>query len=408
MKSRVCIILMSLLFALYANSQGFQVNFQGQRQQAMGCAGTAVYTDGASLFFNPGSSALLKESQINIAMTPIFANVLYKDAASSTNFRTENPVGTPFSAYAVFHVKKFEPLKFGMAVYTPFGSTVVWEKNWIGRFALTRLKLQSIFFQPTISYRITPKLGIGAGLVIATGDVELEKDIPVQDSLGNFGHAKLSGKAISFGFNVGIHYDFNDQFSVGFSYRSKVRMNLANGWADFNTPGAIASSFPDQNFTGSLPLPEVLTLGFAYKPNPKMSVVLDVNYVGWSAYDTLAFDYANNSSSLADTKSPRNYKDIFAFRAGFSYQVIEKLELRAGLGFGFSPVPDASVTPETPDGNRAYFTLGAGYQFNKHFAIDISFFYTQVERKATNAETQLTGTYKTIALAPGLGLTYKI
>mgnify|MGYP003351894166 CR=1 FL=1 len=38
------------------------------------------------------------------------------------------------------------------------------------------------------------------------------KDIPVQDSLGNFGHAELSGKALGFGFNAGIHYDLNKKY----------------------------------------------------------------------------------------------------------------------------------------------------------------------------------------------------
>jgi long-chain fatty acid transport protein len=408
MLSRKKILYLLFLIPTLISAQGYQVNFQGQKQQAMGCAGTALYIDGASLFFNPGSVALSNENSINVAGNAIFANVLYTDAASSTSYRTENPVGTPFSAYGVFHLKKLEQLKFGIAVYTPFGSTIAYEDNWIGRFALTRLKLQSIFYQPTLSYRITPKLGIGAGLVIATGDVELEKDIPVQDSTGQFSHAKLSGKAVSFGFNFGIHYDINEKFSVGLNYRSKVRMNLNNGMADFTVPGAIAANFPDQNFTGSLPLPEVLTLGLAYKPNSKITAVLDINYVGWSAYDTLAFDYVNNTSSLADTKSPRNYKDIVAFRAGMGYKVIDPLELRIGGGFGFSPVPEASVTPETPDGNRAYFTLGAGYKFNDHFSIDVSFYYTQVARTATNTETNLSGTYRTIAMGAGLGLIYKI
>lgn len=390
------------------NAQGFQVNFQGQKQQAMGCAGTALYKDGASLFFNPGSVALSDENSINLATTPILANVLYTDAASNTSFRTDNPVGTPFSAYGVFQLKKLKELKFGLAAYTPFGSTVVWEDNWIGRFALTRLKLQAIFIQPTLSYRITPKLGIGAGLVIAMGDVELEKDIPVQDSTGTYAHAKLSGKARSVGYNIGIHYDITDQVSVGLNYRSKVQMNLNEGLADFTVPGALATNFPDQKFTGSLPLPAVATFGIAYKPNSKINAVLDINYVGWSAYDTLGFDYENNTSSLADTKSPRNYKDIIAFRTGMSYKVIEKLELRIGGGFGFSPVPESSVTPETPDGNRGYFTLGAGYEFNKHFSLDVSLFYTQVKRTATNGETNLSGTFRTKAIAPGFGLIYKI
>ncbi len=69
-----------LLFNHAAVSQGFQVNFQGQKQQGMVGAGTALPIDGASLFFNPGSTSFLKENSMNLAMTPTFARTLFVDA----------------------------------------------------------------------------------------------------------------------------------------------------------------------------------------------------------------------------------------------------------------------------------------------------------------------------------------
>jgi long-chain fatty acid transport protein len=136
-------------------------------------------------------------------------------------------------------------------------------------------------------------------------------------------------------------------------------------------------------------------------------MVLDINHVGWKAYDTLAFDYEQNTASLLDTKSPRNYKSIFAFRGGVQYQVIDKLDLRFGGGFGFTPVPEESVTPETPDANRTYITGGLTFRFSDKFSIDASIYYTQLKRTATNAETNLFGTYRTKAIAPGFSLIYK-
>ncbi|MAO32559.1 MAG: hypothetical protein CL824_03545, partial [Crocinitomicaceae bacterium] len=60
-------------------SQGFQVNLQGQKQQGMGSAGTGLITDGAGLFYNPGTVVFLDESSINAACTPTFANTSYLD-----------------------------------------------------------------------------------------------------------------------------------------------------------------------------------------------------------------------------------------------------------------------------------------------------------------------------------------
>jgi long-chain fatty acid transport protein len=104
-----------------------------------------------------------------------------------------------------------------------------------------------------------------------------------------------------------------------------------------------------------------------YRATEKLLFALDVNYVGWKIYDTLAFDYKNNTSSLLDTKSARNYKNTFAFRFGSQYKLNEKLILRLGLAYGISPIQNGYVSPETPDANRINFTAGVGYQLTKNF-----------------------------------------
>jgi len=391
---------------LNLSAQGFQVNFQGQKQQGMGFAGTALFQDAASIFYNAGSIAFSNENSVNVSVTPIFANVLYVDSATGGAYRTENPVGTPFCAYGLFQHKKNAKFKFGFGIYTPFGSTVQWEDNWIGRFAITRLKLQAIYIQPTISYRLSKKIGIGGGFIYSKGSVNLQKDIPVQDSLGNYSHVELNGKAAGFGFNLGVNFQINDKISLGLSYRSKIKMNVKQGEADFSVPSSLASNFPDGYFSGTLPLPDVATIGFAYKTSPKCTFVLDINHVGWKSYDTLAFDYEENTTSLLDTKSPRNYKNIVAFRTGAEYTVSEVLSLRCGGGFGFTPVQDGYQTPETPDANRIYGTLGVSCQFNKRFSMDASLYYTHIKRAGRNIETNLNGTFTTKALAPGFSLIY--
>ena len=388
-------------------SQGYQVNFQGQKQQGMGLAGSAIYLDGSSLFFNPGSVAFSNENSVNIAVTPISGNTLFVDSDTGEGYRSNSPIGTPFSAYGLFQLKDHAKLKLGIAAYTPFGSTVSYEDNWIGRFALTKLQLKAIFIQPTFSYRIADVIGIGGGFVISTGSVLLEKDIPVQFSDGTFASASLSGSALGFGFNLGIHYDLTKKLSMGLTYRSKIQMTVKDGDAIFNVPEALDPNFPDSTFSGSLPLPQVFTLGVAYKANDDLTFVLDINRVGWKAYDTLAFDYAVNTSSLEDTKSPRMYKSTFAFRTGASYTFTNGLSLRLGGGFGFSPVQNGYITPETPDNDRWYATAGIGHEFGEHFSLDATFYYTQMTRTGFNLETGLTGTFDTKAIAGGLGLIYK-
>lgn len=404
---KTVLLFFSFLAVLTGYSQGFQVNFQGQKQQGMGLAGTALSEDASALFYNPGGIAFVKKNEINAGFSPIFANSLFVDSASGEGYRTKSPMGTPFSLYALFGFKKMESLKVGLAVYTPFGSTIQYEDEWIGRFALTKLSLKSIYFQPTISYKINERFGFGAGFVISSGTVDLQKDIPVQFENGTYGHAELTGKALGFGYNLGLNMRIDRCFSLGLTYRSKVSMKVKDGDAEFTVPESLNANFPDGPFTSSLPLPSVLTLGASYNSLKKWQFVLDINYVGWKAYDTLAFDYESNTTSLADTKSARKYKNIIAFRGGANFKATKMIAVRLGGGYGFSPVQSGYVTPESPDGNRIYGTAGLGFKFNEHFNLDLSFYYTYIKRTDRNLETNLQGTFTTIAISPGIGLSYK-
>lgn len=402
--------LTTLLFLLpfIGFSQGFQVNFQGQAQQGMGGAGAALPQDAASLFFNPGASSFKNGNEISIGMTPTFSRGTFLEHNTNIKAHTTSPVGTPFTAYGLFEVKEDSKLKLGMAVYTPFGSTVEWEDGWVGRFALTRLKLLSIFFQPTISYRITKKIGIGAGFVYSYGKVNLQKDLPLQDAEGNYGRAELDGSGNGFGFNVGLYVEPTKHLNFAVTYRSQVNMKLSKGTADFTVPESLNDKFPDGGFSSSIPLPSVFTFGLGIKATEKLSIALDANYINWKAYDTLAFDYENNTSSLLDTKSARNYEGTIAVKLGAQYKFTPKISARLGLAYAISPVQNGYVTPETPDNNRLNYTCGIGYSVIEKLNIDASFLFTQVKREDTNIETGLSGQFKTFVFAPGLAITYKL
>ena len=392
-------------------SQGFQVNFQGQKQQGMGCAGSALVQDASTLFFNPAGAGFLKKSEVNAASTPVFGNIMYVDSSTNEVYRSENPVGTPLNLYVLQKPKKRQRLAYGLSITTPFGSTVQYSPNWIGRFTLTRLSMKIFHIQPTLAYKITDNLSLGVGFVVCPGKVNLQKDVPVQYQDGSFGHAEISGSAMGYGYNIGAYFDAGGPLSLGLSYRSGVKMAVRDGRVDFSVPQGLSASFPSGALSASLSLPSVTTFGINVRPSEKLSLVFDVNYVGWKTYDTLAFDYAQNTPSLLDTKSARNYRNIFAFRGGIQYLAVNKastpiLLLRLGGGYGFSPVQKGYVTPETPDGNRAYVTAGLSWSFLPNWSLDASFYATRIKRSDTNLETNLSGTFTTIALAPGLGINY--
>lgn len=402
------LLLLSLLSPILANAQGFQVNLQGQKQQAMGGAGVGVPLDAASVFFNPGAVSHLKENSVSAGVSLTSESTAFRDGNSQQEFKTKSPVSPPFTGYAVWGPSESK-FKAGLGIYTPFGSTILYEDGWSGRFAITQMKLLSVFFQPTVSYKITDKLGVGAGFVFGHGNIDLQRDIPVSDASGNYGSAQLKGSANGIGYNLGIYYKPIEQLSIGVSYRSQVTMKVKSGDAIFHVPASLSTNFPSGKFSASLSLPQVVSLGIGFYPTEKLSIAADFNFIGWSSYKTLSFDYENNTSSLKDTESPRNYKNSFALRLGGQYKLHDKWSVRLGTNYEKTPIQDGYVTPEVPDADRWNFTGGIGYKPVERLAIDASFSYINFfKRTDTNIETQISGTYKTRILVPGLSLTFSL
>jgi long-chain fatty acid transport protein len=331
--------------------------------------------------------------------------VKFVDGPSSSVSESTSPAGYPFTAYLVLG-KKDSKFKYGLAAYTPFGSTIDWQSGWTGRFILTHLQLSTVYIQPTMSYKINDKLGVGAGFVYALGKATIRQDIPVADDDGNYGTADIAGSGNGYGFNAGIYYKPSTNLSFGLTYRSQVDMKVKKGTATFNVPPSLSASFPSGNFTSTIALPKVITLGTAYSPSKKLTLAFDVSMVGWKCYDTLGFDYEKNTAELADTKSPRNYKNTVSYRLGAQYGITAKLDARAGIKYLVTPVQDGYVTPEVPDATHINYSVGLGYKLTPRLTADMSFTYQSMTRKGTNIETQLNGTYKTILYIPGVSINY--
>lgn len=400
-------ILLSVLLALPALgfAQSFQVNLQGQKQTAMGGAGTGVAMDEAAVFFNPGAVSFLEKNGVQAGISPLYLKTAFRENGSNITEYNKDKIATPIMGYAVFGNPQGR-IRFGLGIYTPFGGAMHWKEDWTGRYTVTSLDLQAIYVQPTISIKITDQIGIGGGLVYSMGKVDLRRSVPLTLNDGSQGDVKLKGDSRDFGWNAGIYIKTISGVSIGITHRSQVTANVKDGDATFNVPDALRSSFPTK-FSAALPLPATTSIGLGFYPSAKTTIAVDANWVHWNKYKELAFIY-NNNDRIENTVSPRNYHDAAALRVGIENQATSKLALRAGVGYAFTPVGKGYVTPEVPDANRILLSAGLGYKASERFQIDLSFLYENVKaRNETNIETGLSGEFKTVAYIPGISLSYK-
>lgn len=402
MKKTIFLVVGFLFISTAVFAGGYQVRLQGNKQTGMGLIGAPLSFGASSMFYNPGALSFMEgKFGVELGGSAIFSNVSYESYGSDYLARTNNPIGTPFYFYAAEKLNK--NIAVGLAIYTPYGSSVKWDDNWALKLLIQNISLQAIFYQPTISFNLGNKFGVGAGLVYATGNVKMNSALNYS---GNSGF-NLNGKTHNFGFNVGVHYKISDQWSLGATYRSEIKMNVKNGNAAFFVPGSLSSIIPPSNhFSASLPLPANFDFGVAYQATKKLLLAAELDWVRWSVYDSLSFHFATNPQ-LLNNSSPKLYKDQWIPRIGAQYQVSKKLMVRAGAYYELSPANKDYFSPETVSLKTFSYTLGATYAPSKNLSIDLSFIQLfGMKSLMKDIPANVSGYYKTNTVVPGIGINY--
>jgi long-chain fatty acid transport protein len=407
MRRITTLLLFLFLAATTTFGGGYQVGLHSMRNIGMGLIGTSLTYDASSLFYNPGGASFVNDKfNISGGMSFLFARTTYQAKGTVYQTSIEHELNTPFYFYAAYKVTK--DLSVGLAVNTPYGLAMAWPDEWKGRYLIQNLSFKAITFQPTVSYKfLNDMIGIGAGLVIAYGDVNLNKAIPLYGNPD--GQANITGSTTKLGFNAGVMVKPIKGLNIGVDYRSKIDMNVTGADATFDVAPQFDYLFPDNKADVSLPLPANLDLGISYEFSDKFMVGASMNYVFWSAYDSLVFNFSNPTDAIPSVQSsPKLYQDRIILRAGAQLKVSELLTVRAGGYYDPTPVPNNYLDPMLPSANEIGLTCGFSIYPTKGLSIDAAFEYLMgSERTDTYLPANFSGTYASTFYIPGIGLTYK-
>lgn len=412
MKKLLISIAVCAVTALSATAEGYQVNSLSTRQLGMGHTGVALKLGSESMLFNPGALAFSdKTLMLSGSLTAISAHATAE--IDNSTFKTDNKLSTPLGFYGAFSI--YDNLYAGLAFYTPYGSSINWRRNWPGAVLNQNVDLKVYTLQPTLSWRITPKLSVGAGMTIGWGSVNLTKglvdskqldqlmqlqgaanmiqntltgtDLPTQyPTFGNVSpaSANLKGNSeVAVGINVGAMYDINEQWTVGADFRSQLNMNVKSGIVRVEYANDVAqqilqselNNLNTTNFEASMPCPWVLTAGVSYKPVDRLTLAFDFQFNGWSAYKQL--DIAFAEQSRFDQHLKKDYRNTTTWHLGAEYALTQRFDLRAGLMIDTNPCNKNYYNPETPGTTRIEPSAGFSFRPVKNLSIDFAFMYVE-------------------------------
>lgn len=442
--SLIAVVVPFLTFA-----EGYQINTLSAKQGGMAHTGVALKLGAESMFFNPaGMGYMDKTLDFSASMNGVMPTA--KAKVDGKWYETDNKVSTPMMVSAAFSV--YDNFKAGITLYTPYGSNINWGDNWPGAVLNQKVSLATFTIQPTLAWRITPKLSVGAGLMISWGNVDLYKGLVVPQTmdmmlgaLGNqytFGNTtpasvNLTGTAnLALGVNVGAMYDISEQWTVGVNFRSKMSMKVKKGDAEILYANEVAENVLGQqlnvlntaNFSAEMPMPAVLTFGVSYKPMSSLILAFDAQMTGWNTYKELSIDFLDDKLVDYNQNLTKKYKNAWAFRLGAQYALTKRMDIRAGFIVDFTPVNENHYNPETPGMTKLEPSVGFSFRPIDNLSIDFSMMYvaglgkdgakcTYDDLLAKTINTMMPGAnlplertfkadYRVNAYVPSIGLSY--
>ena len=433
---KLFLVLAAAAIASGAYAEGYQVNNLSSKQNGMGHVGTAMKLNSESIWFNPAAASFQStQFDFSVGVTGIDSKATYTTLpdytgkTQSRHFTSDNKIATPL--YAYFNYKPLDWMSVGLAFNTPFGSSMNWGDNWAGAQLVQSINLKAYNLQPTVSFKICEHLSVGAGLMMTWGKFDLSRSmLPVGAANAqnvalnniiqivapgtpnifelagdrNIMSLGLEGKAkMAVGVNLGIMWDINEQWSLGMTYRSKLKMKVNSGSIDMSTiddptiqavlgqllpkfdinPSAISSAIVKTE----LPLPASLTWGVSFRPAPKWEFAVDLQWVGWSAYEALNVEFNEKELGIDPIYSVKNYSNTLTFRFGGQYRACDWLTARMGMYVDESPVSSDYLNPETPSMTKVSYTAGLSFRPRKYVSIDVAYCYV------SSADPERTGSY---------------
>ena len=365
----VLLVLMLAASSAYGQCGAICLYEVGHPLQGASSAGAgAAAQDASTTFFNPAGMTRLQDNEVLLGTVLLFGDIEFNVNASDST--TNPPGGTNGggnvggfvpggSAYAVMRLT--DDLRLGFAFNGLYGGSANYADNWVGRTYVTDVSLTTLNIEPTMAYRLTDWLSIGAGLNIVYTVMKYEARTSADPNASTIKVDEADDWAVAG--TIGILLEPRQGTRIGIMYRSPVNLNLSG---DLENPTPLRPGI-DIEFD----LAQGVNVSVFHQLTSKVALLADAGWADWSEFSSTTFSVGPGAVEL-----DRDWDDTWRIGVGVQYQVLEALMLRGGFSYDSSPVSDSKRLPDLPVGEQYRFSFGI--QNSLSDTLTASFSYTLI------------------------------
>lgn len=247
----------------------------------------------------------------------------------------------------------------------------------------------------SFAYQVNSRLALGGSLAIYQGGLSVSPLPPAppdctQPTPGSgrvadcfYPPAENVVSAYAIAAQVGVHYRWNDAWSLGFSYTTPQDFD-DYVWNSFNSlpyitePSGLQVRNPEfgkaRTIRYALDGPQIVSLGFAYEPGGKWRAGFDARWVGYSSVD--------GAGGVGGFKPDRTlndigWDDILVGAIGLEYKPSDRYVLRAGFNYSETPIRSevAFTSLGTPPTFKDHYTAGLGIRATEKLEINLAAYW---------------------------------
>jgi long-chain fatty acid transport protein len=412
--------------AASACAQGY--GFYEQGACAMGRAGAGVASpcdDGSAIFFNPAGLTFAPATVVTVAATAVAPRGQFTNDATGLVSPLKD---LTFLVPAAYFAHAITPrVVVGAGVFAPYGLSSDWPDTSEGRFLGYLSSVSAIYIQPTVAFRVTDALSVGAGIDLTRVTVELRRRVDLSSvqlpgapagvtfkALGvpsgtDFADVDLTGSGFGIGGHVGVLVKANDAVSIGARYLFRQHVDIDNGeLATRQVPTGLVLRVPlpgipagtpidalvapqfaagaplgPQSATTALPFPDQFVAGAAFRTNSRFTLLADYQFTNWSLFDAVVI----RNQVAPTTTLVESYRNTHGIRVSGEYAFAGGSAVRAGFDAHTAGAPDQSVTPLLPEAPRREFTAGFTVRLFRNARLDAAYqFVDQQDRRGRTTD----------------------
>lgn len=376
---KIAVIFSGLFISTFSHASALYFYEIGTEDTALAGAGQAARAqDASTIVTNPAGMTRLPDHMFTGGLQALGGDIDYQ-LDNSAQRSPGNVMNVMPNASSFYSQKLNDDLYAGIGLYGNYGLGIDFG-NWAGERLIKKSTLMAMTLSPSLAYKLSDRVSIGASANINYGFLSLTRDVDGVDD-------KQKDHDWAMSYRLGLLMQLTDQTRAGVTWNSKTEYN-------FNIDGkARLPNLPNVQYdlpiTAQVNAPQQIMLSLVHDINKQWSVMGDLGWQDWSEFGapqiTVVGQQVDNNSRM---------KDTWHTALGVQYRPTEQWRLNAGVAFDSTPYNDQSdVAMTIPTGDEWRFGTGAQYQITPASNIGFAVEYLHMQSSKVQSPEILQGSY---------------